>query len=356
MLALWGTRSREPRHLGAGLTEYHRVANATFYAFGATAIGAFLLEVSLSRTYFLVALPTGLVLLLLSRWVWRQWLVAQRRRGRFVDRALVVGRYADIAYLEREVARNASAALTPAVACYVDERDLSAPLVTGINEAVARDCAVARAGRPDIDVVVVAGDLPGGREEVRRLGWELEGTHAEMVLVSRLTDIAGPRIHIRPVEGMPLVHVALPQFSGATYAVKRMVDISLSALALVVLSPVLLAVAAAIKIDDRGPVIFRQTRVGANGKTFTMLKFRSMRLDAEEIKAQLLAQNEGAGPLSKLKNDPRVTRVGRILRSTSLDELPQFANVLAGTMSVVGPRLRFPRRLSSTTAPSHAAC
>ena len=158
------------------------------------------------------------------------------------------------------------------------------------------------------------------------------------MLSSRLTDVAGPRIHFRPVDGLPLIHVETPTFDGGKHILKRSVDIMLSAIALIVLLPLMIAIGVAIKLDSPGPALFRQRRCSRNGRTFQMLKFRSMVQTAEDDLASLLDRNEGAGVLFKMRNDPRVTRVGRKLRRYSLDELPQIWNVLVGDMSIVGPR------------------
>ena len=145
-------------------------------------------------------------------------------------------------------------------------------------------------------------------------------------------------MHIRPLIGFPLVHVEEPHFAGRRRILKRTTDIVLSSIGLVVASPLLLGIAAAVKVQDGGPAIFRQTRVGRGGELFTMLKFRSMVIDAEARKEELVPLNEASGGLFKLRSDPRVTRLGKILRDFSLDELPQLFNVLRGSMSLVGPR------------------
>ena len=119
---------------------------------------------------------------------------------------------------------------------------------------------------------------------------------------------------------------------------KRIMDVVCSAAALAVLSPIFLAVAVAIKLEDKGPVIFTQNRTGKDGKVFRMYKFRSMYVDAEKRRSELLARNEADGPLFKIADDPRVTKVGRFIRRTSIDELPQLVNILKGEMSIVGPR------------------
>ena len=197
------------------------------------------------------------------------------------------------------------------------------------------------------DTVVVASQPAGDPDFVKRLAWALEGTSAEVVLSSRIADVAGPRMALRPVEGLPLIHVRIPRFDGGAYLIKRALDIVVSGLALLAFAPFALVIATLIKIDDPGPAFFRQMRVGRDGNEFPMLKFRSMKVDAEQQLAALLEANEGSGPLFKLKHDPRVTRVGQVLRRFSLDEVPQFWNVLRGDMSVVGPRPPLPAEVTT---------
>jgi exopolysaccharide biosynthesis polyprenyl glycosylphosphotransferase len=145
-------------------------------------------------------------------------------------------------------------------------------------------------------------------------------------------------VHIRPVEGLPLLYVEEPTLSGVAWLVKNLMDRAVAALGLLVLLPLMVIIGVAIRMSDKGPVFFRQRRVGREGKTFSVWKFRTMYVDAEERLAALVDQNETDGLLFKIKNDPRVTPVGRVLRASSLDELPQLINVLLGEMSLVGPR------------------
>jgi exopolysaccharide biosynthesis polyprenyl glycosylphosphotransferase len=158
--------------------------------------------------------------------------------------------------------------------------------------------------------------------------------------------VAGPRLHVDPVDGLPLLRLTRPAFTGVPWVAKHIMDRLGSALLLVLAAPLLLAIAVAVKIDG-GPVFFRQTRVGRHGREFSMLKFRSMVVDAEQRLADLVTDDEGAGPLFKMKRDPRVTRVGALLRRFSLDELPQLVNVLGGAMSLVGPRPPLPREVAT---------
>ena len=179
-----------------------------------------------------------------------------------------------------------------------------------------------------------------------RLGWALEGTDIDLVVAPGIMDVAGPRVLTRPVQGLPLIHVEAPSFSGPTRVLKNALDRVGAAIAVLVFAPVLLAVAVAVKREDDGPVIFRQERVGRDGRTFGMFKFRSMVAGAEGQLPELLDANEAAGPLFKLRADPRVTRVGAFIRRYSLDELPQLFNVLRGEMSLVGPRPPLPREVA----------
>jgi exopolysaccharide biosynthesis polyprenyl glycosylphosphotransferase len=173
---------------------------------------------------------------------------------------------------------------------------------------------------------------------LRRLAWQLEGTGIDLLVAPQLTDIAGPRVHIRPVEGLPLLHVEEPKLSGVAWLFKNLMDRIVAALLLLLLAPLFAVIAIAIRLTDRGPAIFSQARVGREGETFHVWKFRTMYTDAEDRLAQLVDQNEGDGLLFKIRDDPRVIPVGRFLRRASLDELPQLVNVFRGEMSLVGPR------------------
>jgi exopolysaccharide biosynthesis polyprenyl glycosylphosphotransferase len=190
-------------------------------------------------------------------------------------------------------------------------------------------------------VAVTSGDATR-HNYLRELAWSLESAKVELLVHPGLIEVAGPRMHIRPHVGLPLLHVEQPHFTGWRRIVKRAADLVLTGLGLLVISPLLLLIAAAVKLGDGGPVVFRQTRVGLDGSTFTMYKFRSMRVDAEARLAELRASNPGMGMLFKMQDDPRITWVGKFLRRFSLDELPQLFNVIGGSMSLVGPRPPLP--------------
>ena len=171
----------------------------------------------------------------------------------------------------------------------------------------------------------------------------IESLGIELAISVSLADVGGHRLHLRNSAEQQVLIASLPQYRTTTYVIKRIIDIVLSAVALIVSSPIMLGVAIAIKLDDGGPVLFKQTRVGIHGKPFTMYKFRSMVTNAEEIKAKLAAESGQTNRfIFKLKDDPRITKVGKFIRKTSLDEFPQFFNVFKGDMSLVGPRPALP--------------
>jgi exopolysaccharide biosynthesis polyprenyl glycosylphosphotransferase len=188
------------------------------------------------------------------------------------------------------------------------------------------------------DTVLVARGGYSSSSDLRQIAWDLGGSDIDLVVVPSLTDIAGPRIHMRPVAGLPLLHIEGPQADEAGGLDKRIFDIVGALVALVITAPLMIAVAAAIWLEDRGPIIYRQLRIGRDGRAFDCFKFRSMFVEAEFFEADLRDGANHNGALFKLELDPRVTKVGKFIRSYSLDELPQLFNVIRGEMSLVGPR------------------
>lgn len=339
IVTLAALHTRHSRVVGIGVAEYRAVVNASVLAFGLLAILFLVFDVKVARGFFVLALPIGLGGLLLNRWLWRRWLVSQRRAGNLVSRAIVVGNKLDVQYVISQIDKKANS-VYQVVGAAIDTPTDNEVIVNSRAVSIVSDLAsvASTAARLGVDAVVVAGHPGGGEYFIRDLGWDLEGTGAELVLASRLTNVAGPRIHFRPVEGLPLMHVELPHYEGGKHVLKRALDVAASACALIVLLPLLLVVAILVRRDSDGPVLFRQERVGRGGRTFHMLKFRSMVQTAEDDLAGLLDQNEGSGVLFKIRNDPRVTRIGLVLRKYSIDELPQLWNILIGEMSLVGPR------------------
>jgi exopolysaccharide biosynthesis polyprenyl glycosylphosphotransferase len=349
--ALGINQSRAAQVLGTGNEEYKRVITGTLSVFGILAIVSALLKFDIARGYLAIALPLGMITLLGARKMWRTWLVRQRRKGNYSDPAVLVGHRADVAFVASQIQRLPAAGYR-VVGAILDEfgpKETQDPVVTtqGLPIPVVGSLAsvVTTVQELDARAVIVAGQVGGGRYFLKSLGWELEKTRASLVLASRLTDIAGPRIHWRPVDGLPLMSVELPQYRGARHTTKRVMDVVLSGLGLLFLSPIFAVVALCIYREDQGPVYFRQPRVGILGQEFIMHKFRTMNVDADEQLAGLAESNEGSGALFKIRDDPRVTNIGKFLRRYSIDELPQLWDVFRGKMSMIGPRPPLPREV-----------
>lgn len=335
MLAIFHTR--DWRIIGVGVAEYRRVASASLFTFGSLAILFLVGKVDIARGFFVLTLPIGVVTLALSRRLWRRWVTRQRVNGRYLSRAIVGGSPADVAYVVSQIERNSGAAYH-LIGAAVPSSGAPQPEIEGVPVVADLSNIALAAANLQVDTVILAGHPSGDDTFVRDLSWKLEGAATDLVLTARLTDVAGPRIHFRHVEGLPLIHVEIPQFDGGKHVLKRALDVTLSGIGLVVLWPLLLLLAVLVRLDSPGSAIYGQQRVGRNGRSFRMYKFRSMVASADRDRAVLLEHNDGAGVLFKCKNDPRVTRLGRGLRKYSLDELPQLWNVFRGDMSLIGPR------------------
>lgn len=326
--------SRDPRVVGSGSTEYRRVTEASVVLFGAIAILSYVGGVELGRAYLLTSFAVGATLLVVSRWMWRQWLRSRQAAGSCLAPVLVVG---DRTSADTVAGIRRSPGSGYRVVGVLSDEELpdgaDADRIGALDEL---DDVLERL-RPQAVIVTAVGLL--GHERMRRLGWLLAQRGGELIVAPGLAGIAGPRVHSRPVADLPLLQVDFPELVGFRAVVKRGVDI-FGALALIVASaPVMLAVAIAVAISSPGGVFYRQERVGRGGALFSMLKFRSMSAGSDAQLATLLrAQGGDESPLFKVRNDPRVTPVGRFIRRYSLDELPQFFNVLSGDMSLVGPR------------------
>lgn len=340
MLVLYGTHLQ--RVTGIGVSEYKLVTDASIRLFGVLAIVAFVFKVDLARGYILTALPTGVLLLLVGRWAWRQWLVRRRRAGRYSARTLVVGSAGGIRPITEQFSQRFPYAGYQIIGvCLTRGRETSfgaeAPVLGGLDEILDL------VERYRIDVVLLTGSDDLTPAVVRRISWELEQTSVDLAVSPSLLEVVGPRIHSRSVAGMPIIHVDVPQYEGRKAVLKTLFDKAAAALALIVLAIPMLLLAMAVRLSSEGPVFFRQERIGLQGRPFKMLKFRSMVVDAEQQLAVLKSRNESeGGVLFKIRDDPRVTPIGRFMRRHSLDELPQFFNVLVGDMSLVGPRPPLP--------------
>ncbi|KQR05991.1 sugar transferase [Arthrobacter sp. Leaf145] len=341
MLEFWG--SREAKAFGAGAEEYKRVISASAWLFGFVAVLSYALRIDTARGYVGLAFPAGALGLLAARWLIRQHLSMERKRGLSNARVLIVGSPHSAQHLVQSLKGAPAAGYLP-VAAHLpganqeseSAKQLTVP-ITGVQDDF--DSIIAAIIRTQVDAVAISAGVNLHPRDLRRLGWELAARDIGMILAPALTDVAGPRIHTQPVAGLPLIHVSTPRLTGGKKVAKRTFDIIIAGLLTLCLSPVFAVLALLVKVTSPGPVFYRQERIGLHGTTFNMLKFRSMRVNAdEELEALLKAQGTSDKPLFKVENDPRITGIGRILRKYSLDELPQLLNVLGGSMSLVGPR------------------
>ncbi|WP_366180204.1 sugar transferase [Actinomyces timonensis] len=326
------------RVLGHGATEYKRVVWATVLEFAGFSILGYMVGVRLPTAYLVSALAISIVALLAWHWAARRRLIRLAAAGSLAQPAYVVGS-------------------AGAVASAIDELTRQPGLGLQIRGAFVSDAA-ALDGRPGLPVpvigevgslqetvessegiaVVVAEDSGLTSAMIRRLSQSL-GAEGRLIMLPPLLQIASSRLWMRSDRGLSAIEIQQPRVDVAHSPLKRSSDIFASLLIIVLLVPVWLIVPPLIWMQDRGPILFRQTRIGLNGKPFKIWKFRSMRINADaELAGLLREQNRTGSPLFKVDNDPRITRVGAFLRRTSIDELPQLFNVLAGSMSLVGPR------------------
>ena len=339
-------RGYERGKIGVGGDEPRAVLHAIVLGIAAGAVPSAVTDRQGVVALCTMAIPIAGMASLLVRYGSRRRLHHQQGAGRNVRRVIVVGSTYAVADLSEVLSREPQCGMQVVGVC-VKRADISLahdaglPVIGDIGQLIELVHAY------KADAVAVTGGDATRHHYLRELSWALEGEGVEILVHPGLVEVAGPRMHIRPHVGLPLLHVEQPHFTGWRRFVKRAADLVLTSIAVAIVSPLMAVIALAIKIGDGGPVIFRQTRVGLDGSTFTMFKFRSMRLDAEQLIADLRAENPNVGFLFKLQNDPRITRVGSFLRKFSLDELPQLFNVLSGSMSLVGPRPPLPAEVDS---------
>jgi exopolysaccharide biosynthesis polyprenyl glycosylphosphotransferase len=337
--SMLAARAYEERFLWIGAEEFRRVffAAALLLATLGTLSWAFHLEVA--RGFVVVALPLATVLTLGHRLVQRALLHRQRAQGKFLQTAIVVGHRSGVADLHAQFERQAKHGYRVIGCCVPQRRDDPFPMFDGLPVLGSLEDVVDVVRRYEVDTVAVLPSPELDGAALRRLGWDLEKTQAELLLAPAVTEVAGPRVRIRPVAGLPLMHMERPEFKGHRRLVKSAFDRSAALFGILLISPVLIGLALAVKFTSRGPVFYKHERIGLGGETFEVYKFRSMVPDADKIVGVLFEQsNEGNDVQFKMKRDPRVTRIGAIMRRYSLDELPQLFNVVNGSMSLVGPR------------------
>ncbi|HSK25736.1 MAG TPA: sugar transferase, partial [Jiangellales bacterium] len=338
----------EPRFLGNGPEEYHRVALAALVLVAAVGTVSWAVKAEVARSYVAVVIPVLAVGSVLLRRLARRRLHRRRAVGECLQRTVVVGPAGPVADLVQQLRQEPHHGLVVVAACLPDPRDRTASLIDALTAGevltvAGVDEVLSTVDRCGADVLAVLPCPELGQERLRRLAWSLEDRDVDLLMAPAVLDVAGPRTTIRPVSGVPLLHVATPELSGSRRVARALLDRVGAAALLVLALPVLLGVAVAVRVTSPGPALFRQRRVGLGGREFTMLKFRTMVRDAEDRLAEVAHLNtHREGVLFKAPDDPRVTRLGAWLRRTSLDELPQLFNVLTGSMSLVGPRPPLP--------------
>ncbi|WP_293239397.1 sugar transferase [Mycolicibacterium sp.] len=339
-LAIYRTRS--PRIVGAGIEEYRRVLSATLAVVGLIAIALMVLRPEIARGYLAIALPAGIFGLLVSRSLIRRLVALQRRRGRCLTAVLAVGEVRAVRSLVQSMSREWTYGYSVVGVCLtgsktggtIDVPGAGVLPILGSEDDVERAILATKA---DTVALTATGHL--GPDGMRELSWRLDALGVDLVVSPGVVDVGGPRLTLRPVAGLPLIHVEKPQYSGSQRFKKRALDFVLATTALILAAPVMIASAIAIKLTSQGPVFYKSERIGRDGLPFEMIKFRTMVVGSDAKLDELTSANDSVGGvLFKMRADPRVTSIGRYLRRYSVDELPQFINVLRGDMSVVGPR------------------
>lgn len=345
--ALFATRAWDDRMLGQGAEEFRRLGRAVLGTGVVLGLAGLALQSPYVRPWVFVVLPVVLAVIAPLRYALRRLLHSNRRQGRCMLPVLAAGSVEEVADLIHRTQREShngwrvEAACTPGAAGLHGTGEVAGVPVVGDLDDLAE-----RVRRGGYRVVAVVPDPEWTRRRLQRLSWDLEETPADVVVAPVLMEVTGPRLNVSPVFGLPLLRVSAPSFAGFRWMVKSVVDRVVAALGVLLLAPLLLTVALLVKLEDRGPVLYRQVRVGKDGMAFAMIKFRSMAVDADQRVHELHVRNEGAGPLFKMRMDPRVTKIGAVIRRYSLDELPQLFNVLGGSMSLVGPRPPLPSEVA----------
>ncbi len=329
--------------VGDGHREFQVVLRAGVAAFGVPALATALAEKPLPRIPVAIVVVVMTVGVLVGRVVLRSGLHRQRREGLSMARTLVVGDAASVHLTVCQLRNSSHHGYRVVGICLpsiTDQPPLDGVPMLGAFSDIAQVAYTHR-----IESVIVAGSGLAG-DALRRLSWALGPAGAELVVAPGLVEVLGPRVSVRPTAGLSLLQVETVPPRRRLLA-KALLDAVVGIGLFVLAGPVIIAAAVAVRLTSPGPAFFRQCRVGIDGRTFTMVKLRSMYRDAEARKAALESQNEGHGVLFKMHDDPRTTRVGKVLRRFSIDELPQLWNVVRGDMSLVGPRPPLPSEVDA---------
>ncbi|GAB3819159.1 sugar transferase [Kribbella italica] len=338
-------RGYETRYFGTGPEEFRSVLRATVALTAVVAVTSYATKSNVARGFVILAVPLTCLAAMVVRWMLHRAIANRRFVGRCMRRVLVVGHNGQVSTLKHHLEERPADGYVVVATC-LPRGSAEEPGPDSNRLGRAEVDILAAVDLYDVDVVAVAADPELTGHSLRRLSWALEQRGVELIVSPGIVEVAGPRISIRPVAGLSLLHLERPSVSGGPHLLKNIFDRLVGGGLLLLASPLLLVTALLVRLTSRGPALFRQKRVGRAGVEFTMLKFRTMSVDAEARKADLHALDEGNGILFKLRDDPRVTRLGRHLRRFSVDELPQLVNVVRGEMSLVGPRPPLPAEVA----------
>jgi exopolysaccharide biosynthesis polyprenyl glycosylphosphotransferase len=323
---LWFNGSRDTNILGFGADEYKRLINSTLFSFTSIAFISYIFKLEISRAFILLVFPFGLLTLFVSRRILRKRLLKARSEGRYLSKVLLLHSGENDPVESRlSIASHAGFDVVFKVQTLEGSKLNFKQIVA---EAIDNNC----------DQIMVGQSAIISAAELRKLGWALEETSIDLIVAPAVTEIAGPRLKVSNVEGLPLLHLEQPVFSGVSRVTKRLLDLLLSVIGLIIISPFLLIVVLIIKFYDRGSIFYTQKRIGQNNKEFSVYKFRTMYEGSHEQRGKVMAETNKDPRLAKDPQDPRVTKPGLFLRRWSIDEIPQIINVLKGEMSLVGPR------------------
>jgi exopolysaccharide biosynthesis polyprenyl glycosylphosphotransferase len=339
LLALKFNGSREDRIIGGGSDEYKRIFGSSITVISLLALAALFLKLDVSRLFVAFSLLFGTVALIAGRWAWRQWLRKKRESNQLKERVAIAGPATLIQELADKLQKDKQGPYTPALLI-----PLSGKLESKLKQEDDFTDPAETLRRHKIDALIVVGTDTMSSKRLKQISWNMEKSNATLIVAPGLLEVAGPRVHTRPISGMPLIEIDTPKFSGGKYIIKQIFDITLATIALLLTAPIMLIAAIAVKTDG-GPIFFLQERHGKDGKIFRMIKFRSMIVGAEKLHEQLKKQKQNEltnSNMFKDPEDPRITKVGKFIRKYSIDELPQIFNVLKGDMSLVGPRPPLP--------------
>ncbi|WP_409239471.1 sugar transferase [Streptomyces sp. PA5.6] len=340
--ALAVSRAWAPSVLGQGAEEFRRLGRSLFTAVVVLALGGIALTSRNIKLWIFVAIPAIGLVTMTARYLLRLRLHRQRQDGRCLRPVLAAGSPDTVSDLITRARKFPHLGWRVEAVCTADGLGPDGDHLDGVPIVGGLADVANHVRRDGYRVVAVTPDPHWSPDRLQRLAWNLEGSDAEMVVAPVLMEVAGPRLHVDAVLGIPLLRVSMPAFTGGRRVVKGIVDRLGAALLLLLFAPLMVLVGLLVLADSRGGALYRQRRVGKDGREFTIFKFRTMVTGAHDARAQLAERNEGAGLLFKLRRDPRVTRVGAVLRRYSIDELPQLFNVLTGSMSLVGPRPPLP--------------